>query len=212
MHATVFGVDYTIRYNIVDRWNLKKYLDGPARAFVRSSFHKFNPKVTLGFDASKIARSPNAGGASVVSEALSMEVLHKTMMADNVLTELEVSYWSDAWKKVDYICRIDGKRVGVSVTRAMGHPMPYLFTSSDADRLLEKKLYGLVVARAGIKKSQRYDRSILHVWCQTKGIEELVKIAFDRKTVELDIHNDIALFTTIAVNADYLFYDDLGIF
>ena len=91
----------------------------------------------------------NAGGASVRSEALSIHVFEKLYDAKNVLCEMEVQYETHAWSMVDYLATIAGKRVGVSVFRAMvaPHAKRTSFTMEDARRLCAKKLRGLVVAR-----------------------------------------------------------------
>lgn len=148
--------------------------------------------------------------------------------AKNILLEMEIEYWCD-YKMVDYICSIypvssfsdseartsgssgttvkgsggsgkAGSRVGVSVTRAMGFPSPRKFTYNDAVELINKKLYGLIVARNGVIKEQRFYRSILHIWCQTFRIAALVKKAF--KNLEsydfgLNVKTDIAVFLTV---------------
>jgi len=57
---------------------------------------------------------------------------------------LQVEYCSMNWKKVDYICTLYGQRVGVSVTRAMSYPDPEQFSPDMANKLLHKKLFGLV--------------------------------------------------------------------
>ena len=68
------------------------------------------------------------------------------------------------WKKVDFICSIsEGIRIGVSVTRAMGFPSSDDFTQTQAFKLLNKKINGLVIARQGICERQQYDCSILHI-------------------------------------------------
>ena len=77
-------------------------------------------------------------------QSLSVEYFARRFQAQDVVTEMEVEYWSFNWKKVDYICTLYGQRVGVSVSRAMCYPDPNAFSSEIAYRLLYKKLYGLV--------------------------------------------------------------------
>lgn len=162
----------------------------------------------LGEDATRIAITPNAGGKSMVSEALSMEILKRSLNARSVVTEMEVVYWSSNWKKVDYICTVMGSRVGVSVTRAMKYPNPSEFTEEDAERLIHKKLYGLVIARDGIVESQRYERAMLHVWCQTARIAQMVEATFMVTSKAMGVQDCVALYTTVADNADFLFIED----
>lgn len=79
-----------------------------------------------------------------ILQTLSVEYFARRFQAQDVVTEMEVEYWSSNWKKVDYICTLYGERVGVSVTRAMSYPNPNSFSTEIAYRLLHKKLYGLV--------------------------------------------------------------------
>lgn len=136
--------------------------------------------VEWGPDARRIATSPNAGGKSLVSEALSMEHLRRRWGASEVCTELEIKMWSTHWKKVDYLCTVAGQRTGVSVSRAMGFPGPDAFTDEEARRLIEKKTYGLVVAMQGIEDEEglRQDLCFLHIFCQTTAIAHMVQRAF----------------------------------
>lgn len=70
-----------------------------------------------------------------------MEYLATKFRARDVVTEMEVEYWSSSWKRVDFTCTVWGNtRVGVSVTRAMGFPSAQHFTEVQAHRLLAKKL------------------------------------------------------------------------
>jgi len=172
-------------------------------------------KVRLGVDASRIMNEPNAGGKSTVSEALSMELLQRRFGAYNVLTEMEIVYWNDYWKKVDYIATLKtgGRRVGVSVTRAFdGRTMrEENFTREDADRLLKKKLRGLVVARMGLwDDSQVYDRSVLHVWCQSQRIADLIWEAFADVEDET-IKANVVVLCTVADTVPEIFSDDASI-
>jgi hypothetical protein len=98
----------------------------------------------LGQDALRVRCESNAGGTSTISESLSVEYFARRFQAKDVVTEMEVEYCSMNWKKVDYICTLYGRRVGVSVTRAMSYPDPDAFSPQAAYRLLHKKLFGLV--------------------------------------------------------------------
>jgi hypothetical protein len=100
---------------------------------------------------------------------------------------------------VDYLTTLFGMPVGVSVTRAMGFPTVDEFTYEDGLRLLYKKLHGLVIARwvvrrsgmwalpegaltvihpgrrAGVTEVQRFEKSILHCFCQDARVAEIMK-------------------------------------
>jgi hypothetical protein len=183
---------------------------------IQDKVRRIRYHVTVGDEANQIMTEPNAGGASVVSEALSMELLHRRFGATDVTTEMAIQYWCNNWKKIDYIATIHGIRTGVSVTRAMGYPEASSFTEDDAHRLCYKKLYGLVVARAGISRSCSYDRSILHCFCQDDRIAELMKTAFeklikeDEKKVDSQatLTGSIIIILTVCSNFPEVFTDD----
>ncbi|KAF0718899.1 Aste57867_1399 [Aphanomyces stellatus] len=152
----------------------------------------------LGRDASLVLTEPNAGGKSVVSEALSMEYMHQLFGAVDVVTEMQIEYWSPNWKKVDYLCTIYAERIAVSVTRAMKFKAWEAFTLDDARTLLRKKLFGLVVAKTGVSESQRYTKSILHIWCQSKAIADTIALSYKAIVAELEIEDNVILMATVA--------------
>ncbi|CAI5521330.1 unnamed protein product, partial [Closterium sp. Naga37s-1] len=133
---------------------------------------------SLSEHAARVASSPNAGGASVISESLSVEYFVRHFGATDIISEMEVQYCDSNWKKVDYICSLFGQRFGVSVTRAMMYPDPGRFDYDHAKALLRKKLHGLVVAWSGVSPMHCFSRAILHVWCETPHIANLLHQAF----------------------------------
>lgn len=174
-------------------------------------------------DAQKIMDSPNAGGSSIVSEAVSFEILKNDLGAISVKTEMEVSYWSDHWKRCDYITRINGENVAVSVTRVAYAPGKQLDREM-ALELYSKKLYGLVVARAGImvdpipanmsewgppfdNKEQSpdgYMKSILHILCRNQGEVDLLQNLYAELSEELK--SDIGvIINVITGDTDWVF-------
>jgi len=141
----------------------------------------------------------NAGGKSDVSEMFSIDYMIRSHGAHSIIFETEVQYWI-TYKMVDFICTIDTQRVGVSVARAMAYPTPDKFTSAMASRLLYKKLYGLIVARNAVSEHQSFYRSILHIWCQSTRIAELMQTAFsnlDNDDYGLDVKGIVILQLTV---------------
>lgn len=182
----------------------------PTMRVVVDRFQQLQHVFRLGADAHQIIDEPNAGGASVVSEALSAEYMCRRFNAIGIVTEMQIPYFSPHWKKVDYLTTIYGEMVGVSVTRAMGYPSPDAFTEEDAIRLCRKKLNGLVVARAGIVPSVGYCRSILHCWCQTQQIADLMSASFKQFIAESDEEarasfDNIVVLLTVAGNTPEIF-------
>jgi hypothetical protein len=174
--------DFVIRSELYYEFLLHKALKSETDyiEIIQDVLHRVTAaQILMGDEAQKILREPNAGGASVVSEALSAEYMARRFGARDIVTEMAIQYWFPNWKKIDYIATFFGGRVGISVTRAMGYPYATDFAMEDAIRLCEKKLNGLVIAKSGISPGCRYERSILHCFCQTEEISNLMLIAFN---------------------------------
>lgn len=148
-------------------------------------------------DARKSCLTENAGGHSQLSEMLSIHYFGTFYGATDFFFEMQVEYWIQ-YKMIDFSCLIGDERYGISVTRAMGYPDASCFTDSRATELLEKKLYGLVVARNSVIKTQRFFRSILHIWCQSTAIAEKMKKAYSRLNIDdWEIRGSLILLCTV---------------
>lgn len=149
--------------------------------------------------AYRLLTTANAGGNSIISEAMSVEFLIKAFTNGNytnkIITEMEIDYIVNDWKPCDYMIHINKILIAVSVTRAMSHYNPNNYTLDMANKLLIKKLNGLVLARTGVHKHHYFTKSILHVWCQTEQIVKLINQAFD--DLDPDYKNGIALICTV---------------
>jgi hypothetical protein len=134
-------------------------------AFVVNHFFPIRPfnDFSISCGAQKVFLEPNAGGNSVNSEAMSFEVLHRLYGARLVKTEMAIEYWHPNWKKTDYSVVLYGRRIGVSVTRAMKYRG--VFTPEDARWLLYKKLNGVNISTVGVVREDRWEKQILHLWC-----------------------------------------------
>lgn len=130
---------------------------------------------------------PNAGGSSDKSEALSMQYMNYLFGATQFVPEMEVSYWIES-KICDYLMRLGKENFGVSVTRAVSYPFTSEYTYEQAMRLMDKKLYGLIVARNSISKKHKFMRSILHIWCISQEAAHVIKKAY-HDIIKKDIHN-----------------------
>lgn len=212
----MLGREMTVRTDTTSDMHVLGVLHGdPTLRVVIDHFRRTEGVIRLGTEARQIVAEPNAGGASVVSEAISAEYVCRRFNATDVMTEMRIPYFSPHWKKVDYLATIFGRRVGVSVTRAMGFPTADDFTFEDAARLCLKKLNGLVVARSGISPSVGYEASILHCWCQDARIAELMELAFAVMVAEAEdevrcSYDNIVVLLTIARNTHEIFTEDFS--
>ena len=146
----------------------------------------------------------NAGGKSEISEMFSIDYFSTFYNAHSIILEKEVDYWA-SYKMVDFICTIENQRVGISVSRAMGFPNETNFTQEMASNLL----YGLIVARNCVDESHAFDKSILHIWCQSQRIANCLPVAFSNLNndgYELNVEGCLLLQLTIC--SDYQIYSN----
>jgi len=207
--------NYTILQPLKDHLRAKSILSTPGRGtepFILHHTLKNNPQKSFkDWDTCKYARKlycePNAGGKSMNSEAFSVNVLNELYGVNQILTEMEVEYIWYNYKKCDYICTIYEQQVGVSVTRAMGFPDPSHFSEDDADKLLKKKINGLMVARDGVIDKYNFDKCILHVWCESQRIADIIKYRYS--LLDLDIKEDIIILLTVTkpFSSPFIYYD-----
>lgn len=119
-------------------------------------------------DAQRVFKTENAGGSSELSEAFSMELLARTLGARLHKTEMELAYFTgdgSASKITDYSIVLDGRVVGVSVTRACKGwpPIAGSYTVQDSLRLLSKKLLGVNESSRHVSNAD-WTKQMLHVF------------------------------------------------
>lgn len=169
--------DALFRYFLIAKDRNKGLVTHKSHIFIDKYFLPSSNVVSA--DAKRSITIENAGGKSDISEMYSIDYFTQMYDATNTILEKEVTYWID-YKMVDFICTIESHRVGVSVARAMGYPTSDKFTFDIASKLLFKKLYGLIVARNAVIKSQSFFKSILHIWCQDMHVANLLRDAFSK--------------------------------
>jgi len=76
--------------------------------------------LTLG--AQSIITAANDGGSSTLSVAFSFEVLGRSQSAVLLKTGDEILYDDPSSKTADYLVEINGHKIGVTTTRAVGFP------------------------------------------------------------------------------------------
>jgi hypothetical protein len=111
----------------------------------------------------KIFADGNAGGSSIHSEIFAYEVLLRCELAELMKTETEILYLDAGGKITDLLVFLDERRVGVSVTRAVGWPKDDPYTEEKASELLEKKLQGVLDSTSNVDAEDAWARQILHI-------------------------------------------------
>ena len=138
-------------------------LDAETHALVTTSAHtcKFDfDLLQLSEGGRRVLTTPNAGGTSEKSEALSFEILSALLKVRLAATEMEIDYFPHGSKKTDYAVEgPDGQLFGVSVTRANNYCRcrGKDFGAADARHLLHKKLDGIIRSTANVN-SHKWER------------------------------------------------------
>ena len=133
-------------------------------------------KISLSPGGQRLFDTPNAGGSSTESEVMSFEVLHACEGAKLLKTETEVGYSNDtpgAPTITDILVEIDGKKVGVSVTRAY-RPQNQSFPDADVKALIQKKLEGINRSSERVVPADKWVKQILHVFAANKAQADAV--------------------------------------
>lgn len=134
----------------------------------------------------KLLYVPNAGGSSELSEILSMYYMKIKFHASHFIPETKVEYLCES-KICDYLMTIGKKNIGVSVTRAycpFFNKLPETFVKS----LLYKKLIGIVVAKKYVVNANKFDLSIIHIWCKTVDDAKIINQIY-KKIICDDVYN-----------------------
>ena len=152
-----------------------------------------------------IVSVPNAGGSSVYSEVFAYEWLARCELAELIKTETDVVYDVEG-KKIDLLVGIDGRKVGVSVTRAVTFPFGDPYTLTAATTLFERKLDDIQLATAQVSAADRWSKQML------------VTLAYDAQHAavameawaELDAatRDDTLLVTVVTSGDDVFIYTD----
>lgn len=205
------GADFSIKSNIKHEIKLRNNIikEEPIPAFYWNYFQPHTPyeKFTLGKCALRVLGNINAGGNSIVSEALSAELFTRVFNANNIRTEMEVEYIFYNWKIADYTIRMYDKNVGVSVTRAFTYPNDDLFSIEFADKLLRKKITGLILARGNTDERDGYLTSILHIYCRSERVKNILKRAYNN--LPENIKDNIIILCTITEGECDFIYKNL---
>lgn len=150
----------------------------------------------------RLLAAQNAGGTSHLSEAYSFELVSRLLGGRILLdkTEMEIEY-KDKSSITDYtFLTLTDERIAISVTRACGQE----FDDAAAEKLLLKKLHGVNQSTRNVEDADAWSKQILHVWCESQSLAELVAVCFRQKMTP-QAKRDTFLLLSIA-DAKELFY------
>lgn len=162
-------------------------------------------KASLSDGGDTLFDTPNAGGSSGESEVMSFEVLHACECATLVKTETQIEYYpSDGGPAsiTDILVEIDGKNVGVSVTRAY-KPSNQSYPDTEVKALLEKKLEGILVSSARVKPVDKWVKQILHVFTANKAATDAVARVLP--TIDASLRADTIVLLTQTTGGGFIY-------
>lgn len=145
----------------------------------------------------------NAGGSSLESEIFSLEVLTRCEGATLVKTETEVVY-DVAGSITDILVEIDGMKVGVSVTRAVGFPRDAIYPEATASALLTRKLTDIQESTANVSAGDRWVKQMLHVIAYADQHVAAMQAAYD--ALDPSVKADTILWITRTDGDDEFIY------
>ncbi|MBU52807.1 MAG: hypothetical protein CL920_29295 [Deltaproteobacteria bacterium] len=159
-------------------------------------------KLTTG--GMKIFKTGNLGGSSVHSEVLAFEVLKRCELSTLLKTEAEITYKQSTGKKTDILVTIDGRKIGVSVTRAFHFPPSNPYTVEEAKTLLNKKLGDIPLSASNASTQDAWERSILYILSYNKQYTDTVIAAYQQLDAKIK-DSTILIVTTTDGNDDFVY-------
>ncbi len=147
----------------------------------------------------------NAGGSSLYSEIFAYELLARCELAPLLKTETEVEY-DGPGAITDLMVEIDGEKIGVSVTRAVGFPFDDPYTVEQARELLEHKLGDILESSGHVSAADRWRKQILAVVAY--GDEHAASLAAALEEIAGEIRADTIVWILVTDGADLFIYCD----
>jgi hypothetical protein len=205
--VTVHG-NFTVRSDAANYWTMRRAVAEQSAAFlmhhVRVNRDCANA-MTLSDGGVRLLTTPNAGGTSEWSEAISFEILRALFGATLRRTEMEIEYKFCNSKITDYSVTMHDAHIGVSVTRAMCFDACNApFDRAECTRLLAKKLDGVIASTAGVVKEQRWQQQILHIIAENEQYAQLIRDVYQHDIGTQLKSNTIVIVSTTS-NASFLF-------
>jgi hypothetical protein len=166
-------------------------------------------KASLSAGGQKLFDEPNAGGSSGESETMSYEVLRYCEGALLLKTETAVTYGpapdGGANSITDILMEIDGKKVGVSVTRAYKPKNQGAQTDAEVTALLEKKLKGINASTARVTQADKWVKQILHVFAATQASVDAIERVLPG--IEAAVRSDTIVLVTKTIGGGFIYCD-----
>ena len=163
----------------------------------------------LSSGAQQILSEGTAGGSSGYSEAFAFEMLHRCEGASLVASETMIRYSVPMPGSItDILVRIDGMKVGVSVTRAVTVTgmctRGSMYAIDEARRVLTNKLNGIRVSSMLVVPEDRWVKQILFVYADTEAHATVLRAAWD--ALDAEVRADSVLYVSVSEELDAFIY------
>jgi hypothetical protein len=192
--------------------------DGEWLAASPSLFRNTLDLTGLVWDPTAMQLSPGAqtiydegtlGGSSGPSEAIAFDLLYRCELASLVLTETYILYLDVGGKKTDILTRIDGRNVGVSVTRSLTYVDPTercgVADPTATSELILRKLTELPLSEANADPANPWERSILSVIaCDVAHADEVEAVW---NAADPTVKGDALMLLTVTEGEDTFLYE-----
>ncbi len=129
--------------------------------------------------AQEIIADGNAGGSSVVSEAIAFDVLARCEGAVLIKTETEIDYTVASTKITDFTVDMDGVVIGVNPVRTFVFPAGTPLTFDEATRRLQGKLDDVLISSANVAPADAWVKQIILVIAPEQEHVQIVRDAWD---------------------------------
>jgi hypothetical protein len=102
------------------------------------------------------------------------------------------------------LVELDGRRIGVSVTRAYHYPPSDPYTVQMATDLLEQKLADILLSSENVADEDAWTKQVLHVMAYEPGHAGCIQTAWE--ALSADVRADTVVLVTVTDGADEFVY------
>jgi hypothetical protein len=148
----------------------------------------------------------NAGGSSIYSETFAMEWLARCELATLLKTETEIEYTVPDSKKADLLVELDGRKIGVSVTRAVTFPFGNPYTLAAATTLIERKLDDIQLATAAAAPADAWSKQMLSILAYDQQHADVALEAWS--ILDAETRDDTIVVVSVTSGDDLFVYTD----
>lgn len=161
------------------------------------------PRLTPG--GLEIILDGNAGGSSLYSEVFAYEWLARCEGATLLKTETEIVYDIDG-KKADLLVELRGRKIGVSVVRAVTFPFGNPYTMDAATTIIRRKLDDLALATTQVSAADLWSEQAVAALAYDLQHAQVLMDAWDALTPQT--RRETILVVAVTSGDDLFIYTD----